>query len=71
MIQSNIDKRQQFSLEIIQCTVWRYYRFSISHRDVQDLMAERVISVSYEAIRLWCKKFGPKYARPLRKTARK
>jgi putative transposase len=67
MVQPNIYKRQQFSLEVIQYTVWRYHRFSLSHRDVQDLIAEQVILLSYETIRLWCNKFGPKYAQPLRK----
>ena len=44
-----------------------YYRFSLSHRDIEDLLAERGITVSYEAIRLWCNKFGPQYARRLKR----
>ena len=39
----------------------------MSHRDIEDLLAERGIQVSYEAIRLWCNKFGPKYASRLRR----
>jgi hypothetical protein len=38
-------------------TVWLYYRFNLSHRDIEDLLAERGITVSREAIRLWCIKF--------------
>jgi hypothetical protein len=47
-------KRHRFPPEIIQYTVWLYHRFNLSHRDVEDLLAERGITVSYEAIRLWC-----------------
>jgi putative transposase len=60
-------KRQRFPPEIIQHVVWLYHRFNMSSRDVEDLMAERGISVSYESIRLWCIKFGPRYARRLRR----
>ena len=59
-------KRHWFQLEIIQYVIWLYHRFNLSHRDVEDLIAERGIAVSYEAIRLWCNKFGSKYARRLR-----
>ena len=45
----------------------RLYRFCLSLRDVEDLLAERGIIVSYEAIRLWCQKFGPDYARKLKR----
>ena len=47
---------------IIQYAVWLYYRFNLSHRDIEDLLAERGINATYETIRLWCIKFGPKYA---------
>ncbi len=60
-------KRHRFPAEIIQYSVWLYHRFSLSHRDVEDLLAERGITVSYESIRLWCNKFGSKYARRLKK----
>jgi putative transposase len=60
-------KRHRFSPEIIQYAVWLYHRFSLSHRDVEDLLAESGITVSYESIRLWCNKFGSKYARRLKK----
>ena len=60
-------KRHRFPPEIISYAVWLYFRFNLSHRDVEDLLAERGIVVSYEAIRLWCIKFGPKYSRKLRR----
>ena len=62
MTQSKMYKRHRFPPEIIQYAVWLYHRFNLSHRDVEDLMAERGVTVSYEAIRLWCNKFGAKYA---------
>src|SRR5437868_2910418 len=49
----------RFPPEIIGYAVWLYFRFHLSFRDVQDLLAERGIVVSYEAIRQWCIKFGP------------
>ncbi len=57
----------RFPPEIISHAVWLYYRFCLSFRDVEDLLAERGIIVSYEAIRLWCLKFGPAYARALKR----
>ena len=47
--------------------VWLYHRFTLSFRDVEDLLSERGIIVSYAAIRFWCLKFGPGYARSIRK----
>ena len=46
-------KRYRFASEIIQYAVWLYHRFNLSHRDIEDLLAERGITVSYESIRLW------------------
>ena len=63
----NTYKRHRFPPEIISYAVWLYYRFNLSHRDIEDLLAERGITVSYESIRLWCIKFGPKYARRLKR----
>ncbi len=57
----------RFPPEIISHAIWLYHRFSLSFRDVEDLLAERGIMVTYEAIRLWCLKFGPKYARTLKR----
>jgi putative transposase len=67
MTQPKLYKRHRFPPEIIQYAVWLYHRFNLSHRDIEDLLAERSISVSYEAIRLWCNNFGPKYAQRLRR----
>jgi putative transposase len=63
---NNIYKRHRFPPSVIQHAVWLYYRFNLSVRDVEDLLAERNISISYEAIRLWVNKFGPKFARRLK-----
>ena len=57
----------QFPQEIISHAVLLYHSFSLSHCDVEDLLAERGIEVSYESIRQWCNRFGPKYARNLMK----
>ncbi len=70
MKRSNQYKRYRFPPEIIQHAVWFYYRFNLSHRDIEDLLAERGINVSYEAIRLWCIKLGPKYATRLKRKHR-
>jgi len=60
-------KHHRFPPEIIQHAVWLYYRFNLSCRDIEDLLAERGVAVSYESIRLWCIKFGTKFARRLRR----
>ena len=57
----------RFPPEIISHAVWLYHRFCLSLRDVEDLLAERGIMVTYEAIRPWCLKFGPEYARVLKR----
>jgi len=74
-----IYKRHRFPPDIISYAVWLYYRFNLSHRDIEDLLAERGITVSREAIRLWypkhslrswgrlCIKFGAKYAKRLKR----
>ena len=67
MKNSNIYKRFRFPPVIIQYTVWLYYRFNLSHRDIEDLLAERGINVTYEATRLWCNRFGLKYAARLKR----
>lgn len=55
-------RRHRFPPDIIQYAVWLYYRFTLSFRDVEDLLAERGIDVSYETIRRWTEKFGRAYA---------
>jgi len=62
----NIYKRHRFPPEIISYAVWLYYRFNLSHRDIEDLLTERGITISHETIRLWCIKFGAKYAERLK-----
>ncbi len=57
----------RFPSEIISHAVWLYHRFCLSFRDVEDLLAERGTVVSYESIRSWCNKFGPAYARSIKK----
>ena len=64
---ASLYKRLRFPPAIIQHAVWIYHRFNLSTRDIEDLLAERGIVVSYESIRLWCIKFGPKYAGRLRR----
>ena len=66
----NTDKRHRFPPEIISYAVWLYHRFNLSYRDVEDLLAERGITVSYETIRLWCIKFGVRYSRRLKRRHR-
>ena len=57
----------RFPPDIISHAVWLYHRFGVSFRDVEDLLAQRGITVSYEAIRLWCLTFGSVYARRLKR----
>ncbi len=64
---SSLYKRYRFPGEIISHAVWLYYRFLLSYRDVEELLAERGIPVSYETIRRWCRKFGPAFAHGLRR----
>jgi len=59
--------RYRFPPAIISHAVWLYYRFTLSFRDVEDLLAQRGITVSYESIRHWCETFGVAYARRLRR----
>jgi putative transposase len=56
----------RFPPEIISYCVWLYFRFSVSYRDVEELMAERGVTVTYESIRAWCYKFGRDYAKRIR-----
>jgi putative transposase len=77
-----IYKRHRFPPDIISYAVWLYYRFNLSHRDIEDLLAERGITVSREAIRLWypkhslrswgrlCIKFGAIYSGRLKRKHR-
>jgi putative transposase len=59
-------KRHRFPAEVIRYAVWLYFRFTLSFRDVEELLAQRGIEVSYETIRCWTIKFGPQIARNLK-----
>ena len=59
--------RHQFPAEIIRPAVWLYLRFTLSYRDVEELLAERRLDVTYETVRRWVRKFGPAFARNLRR----
>jgi putative transposase len=56
----------RFSPDLISYAVWLYHRFCLSFRDVKELLVERGVSVSYEAVRQWCLKFGPTFSKRLR-----
>jgi transposase-like protein len=60
-------KRHRFHQDIIRHAVWLYFRFTMSLRDVEDLLAERGIDVTYETIRCWADKFGPVIAANIRR----
>ena len=64
---SSTYKGFRFPREIISHCVWLYHRFTLSFREIELLMAARGITVSYETIRAWCTRFGPEYARQLRR----
>ena len=57
----------RFPQEIIVHAVWLYFRFNLSYRDVEELLAQRGVVVTYETIRQWCRKLGQQYANQLRR----
>jgi hypothetical protein len=59
--------RHRFPPEVIRHAIWLYLRFTLSYRDVEELLIERGIEVSYETVRRWVLKFGPSFARNLRR----
>jgi transposase-like protein len=59
--------RHRFPAEIISHCVWLYFRFALSFRDVEEMLAMRGVSLTYETIREWCRKFGQTYANGLRR----
>ena len=67
---NNPYKRHRFPPEIIQYAVWLYYRFNLSHRDIEDMLAERGMIVTRESVRLRCNKFRPQFARRLKRKHR-
>jgi putative transposase len=64
---SSLYRRHRFPGAIISHCVWLYYRFSLSYRDIEEMMAQRGVRVSYETIRQWCLKFGQTIAEELRR----
>jgi putative transposase len=60
-------KGYRFPPAIISHVVWLYFRFSLSFRDIEEIMAERGVIVTHETIRQWCLKFGQTYAHALKK----
>jgi hypothetical protein len=63
---SSLYKGHRFPVEIISHCVWLYHRFPLSLRDVQEMMTDRGVSVSYDTIHQWSRKFGQTYANGLR-----
>src|ERR1700730_12346713 len=61
-------RRHRFPPPIIQHVIWLYLRFTLSYRDVEELLAERVLEGSYETVRAWVLKFGPGFARRFRRS---
>ena len=59
--------RHQFPPDVIRHAVWLYQRFTLSYRDVEDMLAERGLDLTYETVRRWVTKFGPLFAKELRK----
>src|SRR5215211_6160915 len=59
--------RHQFPPDVIRHAVWLYLRFTLSYRNIEELLSERGLEVSYETVRRWVIKFGPAVARNLRR----
>jgi transposase-like protein len=60
---------RRFPPEIISHCVWLYFRFALSFRDVEEMLAMRGVVLTYETVREWCLKFGQTYANNLRRRA--
>jgi putative transposase len=58
-------RRHRFPVEIISHSIWLYFRFALSLRDVEEMLAMRGVTLSYETVREWCLKFGQTYANGL------
>ena len=61
-------KRHRFPPDVIRLAVWLYFRFTLSLRDVEEMLAQRGIDASYETVRCWTLKFGRAFARNLRRS---
>ena len=65
-MKTSIYSRHRFHPDIIRRAIWMYFRFNLSFRDVEELMIERGVDVSYETIRRWIDKFGSTYAKRMK-----
>lgn len=63
---ASLYRRHRFPSEVISHCVWLYFRFALSYRDVEEIMAVRGVTLTYETVREWCLKFGQTYANGLR-----
>ena len=59
--------RHRYPIEIVSRCVWLYFRYGLSYRDVEEVMSERGVTVSYETTRACCQKFGAEYSKRLKK----
>jgi putative transposase len=66
-VSGNLYRGHRFPKEIISYCVWFYFRFGVSFRDVEEMMASRGVPVSYETVRRWCDKFGHEFAAGVRR----
>jgi putative transposase len=66
-VSGNLYRGHRFPKEIISYCVWFYFRFGVSFRDVEEMMASRGVPVSYETVRRWCDKFGHEFAARMRR----
>jgi len=71
LMRTSVYHRHRFPAEIISHCVWLYFRFALSFRDVEEMLAMRGVTLSYETVREWCLKFGQTYANGLRHKSRR
>ena len=64
---TSLYRGHRFPPKIISYAVWLYHRVTLSFRDVEDLLTERGVTVSYEVVRVWCRNFRPAFAHNLRR----
>ncbi|MEP6342605.1 MAG: IS6 family transposase, partial [Maricaulaceae bacterium] len=68
-MKTSIYSHHRFHPDIIRRAVWMYFRFNLSFRDVEELMAERGVEVTYETVRRWVNRFGTVYAKRIKSRA--
>src|SRR6266480_6006440 len=62
-------RRHRFPADVIGYAVWLYFRFPLSLRMVEEMLAARGIEVSHETVRQWAEKFGREFANRIRRRA--